>query len=415
MSQKRKRRKAMKTTSNKTLILAAIALGLVLYACADAGRQSGDDPGTGPLAAKSRPAVAGPTPVVERAPGAGGADGQAVDPLRADQAATPSKLTEDERNTIDIVRKTKNSVVYITNLQYVRDFFYSSDQPVPRGSGSGFVWDDRGHIVTNFHVIEDGDKFMVSLPNQKQVEAKLIGREPNKDIAVLQLGESVPDLTPVAIGTSKNLQVGQKVIAIGNPFGFDHTVTTGIVSALGRSMLGAGEVTIRDMIQTDASINPGNSGGPLLDSSGELIGMNTMIVGPSGASSGVGFAVPVDTIRKIVPQIIQFGKVTGPGLGDGVTFVNDEYARRAGVRGAVILEVPRGSSAYEAGLRGLSRDNRGRLFIRDIIVGIDETKIASYDDLYNALDGYKIGDTVTLSVDQDGKVRKVRMVLVKSD
>jgi S1-C subfamily serine protease len=169
------------------------------------------------------------------------------------------------------------------------------------------------------------------------------------------------------------------------------------------------------MIQTDASINPGNSGGPLLDSSGELIGMNTMIASPSGASSGVGFAVPVDTIRKIVPQIIQFGKVTGPGLGDGVTFVNDEYARRAGVRGAVILEVPRGSSAYEAGLRGLSRDNRGRLFIRDIIVGIDETTIASYDDLYNALDGYKIGDTVTLSVDQDGKVRKVRMVLVKSD
>jgi S1-C subfamily serine protease len=405
----------MKATSNKTLIPAVIALGLVLYACADADRQNGSGPGTRSSVAETRPVLAEPTPAVEPPPAAGLDARQPADPLRTAQVAVTSKLTEDEQNTIDIVRKTKNSVVYITNLQYVRDFFYSSDQPVPRGSGSGFVWDDRGHIVTNFHVIEDGDKFMVSLPNQKQVEAKLIGREPNKDIAVLQLGESVPDLTPVAIGTSRDLQVGQKVIAIGNPFGFDHTVTTGIVSALGRSMLGAGDVTIRDMIQTDASINPGNSGGPLLDSSGELIGMNTMIASPSGASSGVGFAVPVDTIRKIVPQIIQFGKVTGPGLGDGVIFVNDEYARRAGVRGAVIREVPRGSTAYDAGLRGLSRDNRGRLFIGDVIVGIDGTKIASYDDLYNALDGYKIGDSVTLTVDQDGKVRKVRIVLVKSD
>jgi S1-C subfamily serine protease len=304
-------------------------------------------------------------------------------------------------------------VVFITNLQYVRDFFYSSDQPVPRGSGSGFVWDDQGHIVTNFHVIDEGDKFMVSLPNQKQVEATLVGREPNKDIAVLKLGEKVPDLTPVTPGTSRDLLVGQKVIAIGNPFGFDHTVTKGIVSALGRSMLGAGGVTIRDMIQTDASINPGNSGGPLLDSAGALIGMNTMIASPSGASSGVGFAVPVDTIRKIVPQIIQFGKVTRPGL--GITFVRDEYARRAEIQGAVIAEVPRESSAYDLGLRGLSRDDRGRLFIRDVIIGIDGTKIASYDDLYNALDGYNIGDTVTLEVDQGGKNRKVRIVLVKID
>jgi S1-C subfamily serine protease len=295
----------------------------------------------------------------------------------------------------------------------VRDFFYSSDQPVPRGSGSGFVWDDRGHIVTNFHVIDEGDKFMVSLPNQKQVEATLVGREPNKDIAVLKLEEMVPDLTPVTPGTSRDLLVGQKVIAIGNPFGFDHTVTKGIVSALGRSMPGAGGVTIRDMIQTDASINPGNSGGPLLDSAGALIGMNTMIASPSGASSGVGFAVPVDTIRKIVPQIIQFGKVTRPGL--GITFVRDEYARRAEIQGAVIAEVPRASSAYDLGLRGLSRDDRGRLFIRDVIIGIDGTKIASYDDLYNALDGYNIGDTVTLEVDQGGKNRKVRIILVKID
>ena len=403
----------MKTRTNTTLILAVIALGLVLFACADSGRQKADGPGTQTAAAETRSGLGEPPPRTELAPSAGMDAGQPAGAPQAAQVPAESRFTEDERNTIEVVKKTKNSVVFITNLQYVRDFFYSSDQPVPQGSGSGFVWDGQGHIVTNFHVIAEGDKFMVSLPNQKQVEATLVGREPNKDIAVLKLGEMVPDLTPVTVGTSRDLLVGQKVIAIGNPFGFDHTVTKGIVSALGRSMPGAGGVTIRDMIQTDASINPGNSGGPLLDSAGALIGMNTMIASPSGASSGVGFAVPVDTIRKIVPQIIQFGKVTRPGL--GITFVRDEYARRAEIQGAVIAEVPRDSSAYALGLRGLGRDSRGRLFIQDVIVGINGTKIASYDDLYNALDGYKIGDTVTLEVGQEGKAREVRITLVKID
>ena len=327
---------------------------------------------------------------------------------------SPRKLTEDEQNTIEIVKKTRNSVVFITNMQYVQDFFYQSDQPVARGSGSGFVWDDKGRIVTNFHVIEDGVKFMVSLPNQKQIEAKLIGREPTKDIAVLQLLEQVPDLQPIQIGTSRDLQVGQKVVAIGNPFGFDHTVTKGIVSALGRSMPGAGGVTIRDMIQTDASINPGNSGGPLLDSAGELVGMNTMIISPSGTSSGVGFAVPVDLIRKIIPQIIQFGKVTRPGIG-GVSFVPDEYASRSGTAGAIIRDVPRDSQAYGLGLRGLTRDAFGRLYIRDVITAIDGTKVKSYDDFFGALDNYKIGDTVSLTVERDGKARKLRIALVGID
>jgi S1-C subfamily serine protease len=332
---------------------------------------------------------------------------------QAAPAAGNERLTEDERNTIDVVRKTRNSVVFITNLQYLRDFFYRSDQPIPRGSGSGFVWDDAGHVVTNFHVIQEGDKFMVSLPDQRQVEAKLVGRDPTKDIAVLQLGQKVTGLAPVTIGSSRDLQVGQKVIAIGNPFGFDHTVTKGIVSALGRSMLGAGEVTIRDMIQTDASINPGNSGGPLLDSAGELIGMNTMIYG-SSTSTGVGFAVPVDTIRKIVPQIIQYGKVIRPDLG-GVTFVRDEIARRSKVEGAVVMEVDRGSEAYDQGLRGLYRDRFGRLLIRDVITAIDEMKIASYDDLFTALDGYKIGDTVTLTVEREGETRRARIKLVGTE
>jgi S1-C subfamily serine protease len=373
-------------------------MGMTFYACADSA------PDRTPAALAQ--ASAG-EPVSAQEPA-----------LQSPPAQTPPpsarQLTEDERNTIDIVKKTRNSVVFITNMQYVSDFFFQSDQPVARGSGSGFVWDDKGHIVTNFHVIEDGVKFMVSLPNQKQIEAKLIGREPAKDIAVLQLQERVPDLQPVQIGSSRDLQVGQKVIAIGNPFGFDHTVTKGIVSALGRSMLGAGGVTIRDMIQTDASINPGNSGGPLLDSSGGLIGMNTMIASYSGTSAGVGFAVPVDIIKKIVPEIIQFGKVTHPGIG-GIRFVPDEYARRTDVEGAIILDVPRSSQAYELGLRGLGRDAFGRYLIRDVITAVDGTKVKSYDDLFTALDNYKIGDTVTLTVERDGKSRQVRIELVGID
>jgi len=328
-------------------------------------------------------------------------------------AHSQSQLTEDERNTIEVVKRNQNSVVFITNIQLVRDFFFASEEAVPRGSGSGFVWDDKGHIVTNYHVIEDGDIFNVTLPSQEQRRARLIGKEPTKDIAVLRIEGNLSGLFPVVTGSSRDLQVGQKVIAIGNPFGFDHTVTKGIVSAIGRNMPGAGGVTIRDMIQTDASINPGNSGGPLLDSTGQLIGMNTMIISPSGSSSGIGFAVPVDTIKKIAPEIILYGKVKRPGL--GVALMNDLYARRIGVQGVVILEAPGGSEADRAGLKGLGRDRYGRLFLRDIIVGIDGTKVTSYDDLYGVLDSHKISDTVTLTVAREGKERKVRLTLVSID
>jgi S1-C subfamily serine protease len=326
-------------------------------------------------------------------------------PLRA-------QLTEDERNTIDVVRRTKNSVVFITNIQMVTDYFFS-EQEVARGTGSGFVWDDNGHIVTNNHVIEDGDRFMVSLPDGQQREARLVGKEEAKDIAVLLIEGSPGGLDPLSAGDSASLLVGQKVIAIGNPFGFDHTVTTGIVSALGRSILGSGEVTIRDMIQTDASINPGNSGGPLLNSQGELIGMNTVIASRTGQYSGVGFAVPVDTIKKIVPQIIEFGRVIRPGL--GVSFLADRYARRAGIEGLAILESPERSDAYKAGLRGLDRDRRGRLYAQDVLTAIDDIPIKSYDDYYNALDSYKAGDRVTLTVRRGDRERKVEFTLVRID
>jgi len=327
--------------------------------------------------------------------------------LRAQQ----SQLTEDERNTIDVVKKSHNSVVFITNIQLVRDFFYGSEEKMPRGSGSGFVWDDKGHIVTNFHVIEDGVEFQVTLPNQEQRQAKLIGKDETKDIAVLKLDGNVSGLYPVSPGLSKDLEVGQKTIAIGNPFGFDYTVTKGIVSAVGRKILGAGNVTIRDMIQTDASINPGNSGGPLLDSSARLIGMNTVIYSPSGASSGVGFAIPVDTIKKVVPELIKNGRVTHPGL--GVEFLDDSYARRSRVEGVIILKVPAGTPAYEAGLRGVTQDRYGRRFINDIITAVDKTPVKSYDDLFTALENYKIGDTVTLTIERSEKARPVRIKLVR--
>jgi S1-C subfamily serine protease len=321
-------------------------------------------------------------------------------------------LTEDEKNTIDVVKKSANSVVFITNIKLVRDFFYQEEQ-VARGSGSGFVWDNKGHIVTNYHVIEEGDMFTVTLPNQQHRRARLVGKEPNKDIAVLRIEGDLGGLFPLKIGSSKNLLVGQKVVAIGNPFGFDHTVTTGIVSALGRQMMGIGDVTIRDMIQTDASINPGNSGGPLLNSDAELIGMNTMIYSRTGTSAGIGFAVPVDTIKKIVPQIIKYGKVIRPGL--GISYLPDRYARRSGIKGVIVLEVPRGSTAHRAGIRGLGKDRYGQLYIRDIIVGIDDHKIESYDDYYNALDHYRIGDVVTLTLRRDRDERKLKFRLVRID
>jgi len=321
-------------------------------------------------------------------------------------------LTQDEMNTIDIVKKNSHTVVFITNIQLVSDFFYSEEK-VARGTGSGFLWDNNGYIVTNYHVIEDGDIFMITLQNQKQLKARLIGKEPSKDIAVLRIETNEKDLVPVKAGNSRNLMVGQKVIAIGNPFGFDYSVTTGIISALGRKMMGAGGVTIKGMIQIDAAINPGNSGGPLFNSDGELIGMNTMIVSSTGSNAGLGFAIPVDIIKRIVPQIIKYGKVTRPGL--ELSILPDQYAARANIKGAVIVDAPRGSEGYNAGIRGIARDRYGRLYIQDTIVGINNIKINSYDDLFNALDNFKIGEVVTLTIKRDGKTRNVRIKLVMTD
>jgi S1-C subfamily serine protease len=260
-----------------------------------------------------------------------------------------NRLLQDEVNTINIFKQGVKSTVNVSNVKYARTSWFSSNvSEIPFGVGSGFVWDNKGHIVTNYHVIMEGDSFLVSFHgDKKQYKAELVGAEPKQDIAVIKLKEMPKNLAPLKVGSSHDLMVGQKTLAIGNPFGLDHTITQGIVSALDRKIPGIGDVTIHGMIQTDSSINPGNSGGPLLDSTGELIGMNTIIYSKSGSSSGVGFAVPVDSIKRIVPQLIKHGKVIRPGLGVGI--LPEYHKTRFGVdEGLVITFVDEESGAFKA-------------------------------------------------------------------
>jgi S1-C subfamily serine protease len=316
---------------------------------------------------------------------------------------SPGARIEDERNTIGVFRSVAQSTVFVTQTRVVEDYFAGTLQEVPAGSGSGFVWDDKGTIVTNFHVVEGARSVTVTFHDQQTFEAKVVGLEPRKDIAVLKVEAPAKVLVPVRVAKAEQLEVGQKAIAIGNPFGLDHTLTTGVISALGRQVQGAGGVSIRDMIQTDAAINPGNSGGPLLDSSGQLIGMNAMIYSKSGASAGIGFAVPISTISRIVPQIIKTGHAEQVGIGVGVDPLQ-KLERRLGLEGVIILQVPEGGAAAGAGLKGLTRTRRG-LALGDVIVGVDAVRIVHFDDLYTVLDQHKPDDTVKLTVLRgDGQV-----------
>jgi S1-C subfamily serine protease len=308
----------------------------------------------------------------------------------------PGARIEDERNTIGVFRSVTQSTVFVTQTRIVEDYFAGTLQEVPAGSGSGFVWDDKGTIVTNFHVVEGARSVTVTFHDQQTFEAKVIGLEPRKDIAVLKVEAPAKLLVPVHVAKAEQLEVGQKAIAIGNPFGLDHTLTTGVVSALGRQVQGAGGVSIRDMIQTDAAINPGNSGGPLLDSSGQLIGMNTMIYSKTGASAGIGFAVPISTISRIVPQILKTGHAEQVGIGIGVDPLQ-KLERRLGLEGVIILHVPEGGAAAAAGLKGLTRTRRG-IALGDVIVGVDAVRVVHFDDLYTVLDQHKPDDTVKLTV-----------------
>ena len=317
-------------------------------------------------------------------------------------------LAGDEQNTIDIFRNAAPSVVYITSIAVRRNLFSLNVYEIPQGTGSGFIWDRQGRIVTNFHVISDASRLEVTLADHSTWKASLVGAAPDRDLAVLQITAPAGKLQPITVGESKNLLVGQKVFAIGNPFGLDQTLTTGVVSALGREITAATGRTIHDVIQTDAAINPGNSGGPLLDSAGRLIGVNTAIYSPSGASSGIGFAVPVGEVNRVVPQIISKGKVLRPGL--GVTLANRSLTGELGLEGVLVLKVLPGTSAEQAGLRGTTQVGDG-LVLGDIILAVNGRKVTDYDSLRDEVERYQVGETVALTLLRDDATAEVNVRL----
>ena len=323
-------------------------------------------------------------------------------------------LDAEELNNISVFKRVSPSVVHITTLAVQRDFFSLRTTEQPSGTGTGFVWDDAGHIVTNFHVIQGGDRATVTLNDQSSYPARLVGAFPDRDLAVLRIEAPRDKLPAIQLGTSRELLVGQKVYAIGNPFGLDQTLTTGIVSALNREIESVTRRAIRGAIQTDAAINPGNSGGPLLDSAGRLIGVNTSIYSPSGASAGIGFAIPVDEVNRIVPRLIRDGRFIRPAL--GVTSGPEHVAKALGApNGVLLVNVADGSPAAAAGLKPYSRDRNGRIVLGDVITAVDGQAVKDLDDMLSLLETRQIGEKVTLTVWRAGQTRKVVATLGSSD
>jgi S1-C subfamily serine protease len=320
-------------------------------------------------------------------------------------------LTPDERVTIDVFERSKRSVVYISTSERVRDPWTRNVRSIPRGTGSGFVWDDRGNVITNYHVIDGASAARVRLNDGRDYPARLVGASASHDLAVLHIDVPSNPPPPLPIGTSHDLRVGQRVFAIGNPFGLDWTLTTGIVSALDRALDGDDGHTIEHLIQTDAAINPGNSGGPLLDSAGRVIGMNTAIYSPSGASAGIGFAVPIDTINRVATALIAYGKYASPSLGiETDDDINAALAERLGVEGVFVLKVNPNGPAQRAGLRGV-RIERGYIIPGDVIQSVGGKPVTSVARLEARLDDFRAGDRVRLGILRDGKRMDVETVL----
>ena len=318
----------------------------------------------------------------------------------------------DEQNSIDVYKSLSPGVAFITSTTYRADFWGVEEGS---GSGSGSVIDTQGHVLTNYHVIEGAQKLTVSLGGDKVYPAKVVGSDPDTDLAVLQIEMPKDGLTIVPFGDSDKLTVGQKVLAIGNPFGLDRTLTTGVISGLQRPIRARNGRPIEGAIQTDASINPGNSGGPLLDKFGRMIGINSQILSPQGGSVGVGFAIPVSIAKRIIPQIIQFGEVRRPKL--GATLYSVEQLSEQGIKmpvakGLLIRGVSPGGSAATAGLRGISQSGDGELVLGDIITSIDGSAIANLDDLYKLLDKKQIGDTVQIEIYRGNKAQTVSVKLM---
>ncbi len=329
----------------------------------------------------------------------------------APRAVAPrGPLAADELVHIELFKRASPSVVHITTLAARRDMFSMNVQQVPQGTGTGFIWDDRGHIVTNCHVIQAGSSARVTLADQTTVDAQVVGAFPDRDLAVLKVDLPKNKLPPLAIGTSRDLLVGQRVYAIGNPFGLDQTLTTGLVSALNREIESFNQRTIRGVIQTDAAINPGNSGGPLLDSAGRLIGVNTQIASPSGASAGIGFAIPVDEVNRIVPRLIRDGRYVRPTLGVSAAPPGVQQALNL-PRGVAVVDVAAGSPAARAGLQPFRRGNRGEVLGGDVITAVNDEAVADMDDMLAQLERRQAGDSVTLTVWRAGQTRKLPVVL----
>jgi len=334
----------------------------------------------------------------------------------AAQPATPRAITPrgalgaEELANIDVFKRVSPSVVHITTLAVERDFFNRAVQQVPRGTGTGFVWDNAGHIVTNYHVIQEGSAARVTLSDQSTWPAKLVGAFPDRDLAVLKIDAPAAKLPAIALGTSRDLQVGQKVFAIGNPFGLDQTLTTGIVSALNREIESFNSRTIRGVIQTDAAINPGNSGGPLLDSAGRLIGVNTQIASPSGASAGIGFAIPADEVNRVVPRLIRDGRISRPAL--GIVAGNEGLQRALRLPdGVALVQVNPNGPAARAGLQAFARARDGSITAGDVVTAVNDEPVATLDDMLTLLEKRQAGDSVTLTVWRSGKTRKQTVVL----
>lgn len=322
-----------------------------------------------------------------------------------------TRITSQEQATIELFEEASPSVCFINTSTVQNNYWRRYVVEEPKGTGSGFVWDEEGHIVTNFHVIEGSNRVTVTLADLGTYDAEVVGVEPNKDLAVLKVDKTKVDLMPIKIGASSDLRVGQSVYAIGNPFGLDRTLTTGVISALGREIKSIGGLPIQDVIQTDAAINPGNSGGPLLDSSTRLIGVNTMIYSPSGANAGIGFSIPVDEVNRVVSDLIKYGKVQRPLI--GITILPQKYMDQVGVKGAVVLNVTKGGPSERAGLQGTYQTRNG-VQLGDVITKVNAVQIESENDLILALEKYKTGDEVQVTYERDGDEKSVYIQLTSA-
>ena len=324
----------------------------------------------------------------------------------------PPPVSAQENEGALVFKRVSPSVVAVANNALVRRGFFDFQlYEVPQGAGSGFVWDKQGHIISNYHVVHQANTLTVTFPDGARYDAKLIGIAPDYDLAVLKIDAPPEKLVPVEIGASRALEVGHRVYAIGNPFGLDTTLSSGIVSALGRTITSMTERKIHDVIQTDTAINPGNSGGPLLASSGKLIGVNTAILSPSGAYAGIGFAVPSDTVARVVPQLIEKGRVTRAGL--GVRLLPDHVAERAGIDGVALYTVYDHTPAASAGLEGLGVSRLGQLVVGDVFTAVDGTAVRTIEDLQAILDPRRPGDRIALTVTRGGKPRTVTLTLIE--